>query len=117
MEESWRGWLIGLVVVLSIGGWFWWKSENPTLVDGDYRCEGRTSHPDGSSSAIDGDASVVGGKIQIGQTGADIAMDRQVMSWGEVENSSTTQFLVRLTPASDIASEIPDPFWMTCTLQ
>ncbi|MCA9645994.1 MAG: hypothetical protein KC492_35130 [Myxococcales bacterium] len=116
MDEKWKPWLIGLAVVLGVAGWLWWKNQNPTLLAGDYRCEGRVNHPDGTSSAIDGSAGVTSeGKIQIGQTGADLALGRKVMSWGDVKKTSRTEFLVELTPSPEVASEIPEAFWMTCS--
>ena len=114
MDDKWKPWAMGAAIAVIVIGYFVWKSENPTLLDGDYLCEGRTNHPDGTSSAIDADAGVVGGKIQIGETGADIAFGHRVVSWGDIEKSSSTEFLVEMTPSSEIASEIPDPFWITC---
>lgn len=114
MDEKLKPWVIGAVLLACIVGYFFWKQSNPTLLDGGYWCEGRTNHPDGTSSAIDADASVEGGKVQIGQTGADIAVGHQVMSWGTVKKTSPTEFLVELTPSAEIRSEVPDPFWLTC---
>ena len=112
--SSAKKWLIAAGVALALGVWGLWAKENPALLNGDYRCTGSVVHPDGSRSAIDASAEVVGGKIRPGQTGADLALGRQVLDWGTVKKVSGSEFLIELTPRAEIATQIAAPFWITC---
>lgn len=114
MNDSSKRWAIGIALVLAIGGWFWWKHENPTLLSGTYSCEGHTVQVDGARSLINASAEVVDGKIRPGATGADLAIGHQVMSWGDVEKSSRVEFLAQIHPGPEITDTIADPFWIAC---
>lgn len=115
-ERNWKPWAVGVAVLTGVVVWFWWQGANPTLANGDYWCEGYTVATDGSRSLINARAEVREGKITTGPTGLDIAAGRQVTSWGDVEVSSRSEFLVRIQPASELAALIADPFWITCRL-
>lgn len=115
MSDAWKPWAAGAVVVATVGGWLFWQKEFPEPLDGAYRCSGQTIDVDGMRSSIDASAEVADGKISTGPTGADLALGRQVTSWGEVKNTSSTQFLVEISPTGKLRKVVEDPFWITCT--
>ena len=114
-SDAWQPWAMGAAVVATIGGWVFWQKQFPEPLDGIYRCSGQTISVDGTRSSIDASAEVVDGKIRPGPTGADLAIGRQVTTWGDVENTSNTQFLVEISPTGKLRSAVEDPFWITCS--
>ncbi len=114
-SDAWQPWVVGAAVVATIGGWLFWQKQFPEPLDGIYRCSGQTIDVDGGHSSIDASAEVVDGKIRTGPTGADLLFERQVTSWGDVENTSSTQFLVEISPTGRFSKVVEDPFWITCS--